>query len=218
MRVSKQRGFTLLELLISLTIIAVMMTIIFGALRTGVRAWEKGEKSVESQQRCRIVLSMIQRQLSAISLFDLQGLKNKPFYLKGDELRLQFLSGVSLVPANEFGMVYVQYRILRDGERQRVMFYEKNMALLSKEMNPDDIPESDFYPLFSDVYDFRFEYLQALPAKDALNPEFEWLPVWEPEEQPEFPLAVRIVFQETADSLPFYTVVPVKREMKERKD
>ncbi|HEX7533874.1 MAG TPA: prepilin-type N-terminal cleavage/methylation domain-containing protein [Syntrophales bacterium] len=37
------RGFTLLELLIALTITAMIVAIIFGALRIGIRAWEKGE-------------------------------------------------------------------------------------------------------------------------------------------------------------------------------
>jgi len=44
-------GFTLLELLISMTILAMIVVIIFGAFRVGIRAWEKGEKDLGVRQR-----------------------------------------------------------------------------------------------------------------------------------------------------------------------
>ena len=59
------KGFTLLELLISLTIIGLILVIIFGALRIGVRAWEKGERDVESHQRRRVVLGLVKRQFAS---------------------------------------------------------------------------------------------------------------------------------------------------------
>ena len=59
------KGFTLLELLISLTILGVIVVIIFGAFRIGIRAWEKGEKDVESRQRQRIVLDLSKQQLAS---------------------------------------------------------------------------------------------------------------------------------------------------------
>ena len=39
-----KKGFTLLELMLSLAIMGLVLLIIFGALRVGTRAWEKGEK------------------------------------------------------------------------------------------------------------------------------------------------------------------------------
>ena len=67
------RGFTLLELLISLTIVALIVVIIFGALRIGIRAWEKGEKDVDVRQRQRIVLDLIKRQLASTCVSDVWG-------------------------------------------------------------------------------------------------------------------------------------------------
>ena len=58
-------GFTLLELILSLTILSVVLLLIFGALRVGTRAWEKGEKDVEIQQRRRAVLDLIQKQIAS---------------------------------------------------------------------------------------------------------------------------------------------------------
>ena len=46
-------GFTLLELIISLTIIAVIAVMVQNGFRLSVSAWEKGESAVEEQQRYR---------------------------------------------------------------------------------------------------------------------------------------------------------------------
>ncbi|HNT58060.1 MAG TPA: prepilin-type N-terminal cleavage/methylation domain-containing protein, partial [Syntrophales bacterium] len=59
------RGFTLLELLISLTLLSVIAVLVFGALRLGVRAWEKGEATIETRQRERIVMDLLQRQMAS---------------------------------------------------------------------------------------------------------------------------------------------------------
>lgn len=37
----KPDGFTLLELVVSLTILGVIITLIYGGMRIGVRAWER---------------------------------------------------------------------------------------------------------------------------------------------------------------------------------
>src|SRR6185436_4240116 len=48
-----QRGFTLLELLIALAIIAALLAVAFGGLRVGMAAWRQGEERVESHQHAR---------------------------------------------------------------------------------------------------------------------------------------------------------------------
>jgi len=65
-------GFTLLELLISLSIVGLILLIVFGALRIGSRAWEKGERDVEAHQRQRIVLGLIKQQLASASLLEIK--------------------------------------------------------------------------------------------------------------------------------------------------
>jgi prepilin-type N-terminal cleavage/methylation domain-containing protein len=37
------RGFTLIELVLALSILAIMITVLFGGLRMGLRAWQQGE-------------------------------------------------------------------------------------------------------------------------------------------------------------------------------
>ena len=44
---TKQAGFTLVELLVAMTIMGLMMTVLFGSLHLSARAWDSGEKRME---------------------------------------------------------------------------------------------------------------------------------------------------------------------------
>ncbi len=94
--------------MIALTITAVIVVIIFGALRIGIRAWEKGEKDVDIRQRQRIVLDLIKRQLASTCVSDVWGKDQQLVPLKGDNKSIEFVSHIPMAPGNRFGMVYVE--------------------------------------------------------------------------------------------------------------
>ncbi|WP_276571839.1 PulJ/GspJ family protein [Desulfonema magnum] len=201
------RGFTLLELLISLTIISVIVVIISGALRIGVRAWEKGEQDIETRQRYRIVLDLMKRQLTSICLRKMTDKSRQSFFLKGDNKSLGFLSYKHLIPANTFGTVYVRY-IVNPGENEgeHLIFYEKNIVLLAKDADMDNLNEDDFHDLIPELHNIEFEYLK----KQAEG--FEWQPSWEPENDKGIPLAVKIIFKKDALSAPVSVVVRMNQD------
>src|SRR3989337_1653647 len=60
---SRSAGFTLLDLIISITIIGIMVLIIAGATRLGFRSVDAGEKKIESLERMRSSLSLISSQI-----------------------------------------------------------------------------------------------------------------------------------------------------------
>ena len=47
---SCKKGFTLIELIIAITIVSMIMAIILGGMRLSIRAWEVGEGRVEVYQ------------------------------------------------------------------------------------------------------------------------------------------------------------------------
>ncbi len=57
-------GFTLLELLIAITLLALLLTAAYSGLRTGTRAWTTGEKRAEQSEHMRIVSNFLRRQVS----------------------------------------------------------------------------------------------------------------------------------------------------------
>lgn len=62
---SRQSGFTLLEMLIAMTLLALVMAMVFGALRLGARAWEASDTSATNLARLEAVHGFLRRSLAA---------------------------------------------------------------------------------------------------------------------------------------------------------
>jgi general secretion pathway protein J len=60
---ARQRGFTLLELLIAITLLGVLMAALFGALRLGARVWDTGEARLDASARLQVVQNFFRQQL-----------------------------------------------------------------------------------------------------------------------------------------------------------
>jgi general secretion pathway protein J len=63
-RHARARGFTLLELLVAITLLAVLMAALFGALRLGTRVWEAGEARLDAGARIQVVQDFLRRRLA----------------------------------------------------------------------------------------------------------------------------------------------------------
>ena len=61
---TNQRGFTLLELLIAMTLLGLLMLGLFGGLRLGARVWEAGEAQSADRTRIEAVQRFIRTYLS----------------------------------------------------------------------------------------------------------------------------------------------------------
>lgn len=203
-------GFTLLELLISLTIIGLIVVIIFGSLRMGIRAWEKGERDVESQQRKRIVLDLIKHQMSSICMREIKGEDNISFLFRGKDKSMEFVSLVSLVPGNQLGAVYVKYTVVEaekpewdKGEAFR--YYEKNVIFLKEGKDPGNVEEDKYIDLIPVAHNIGFEYM----GQGAAEGPPEWKEEWDPETEKGLPRAIRIAFQEDSGKAPVHVIARI---------
>ncbi len=204
--VSSTSGFTLLELMLSLTILGVVLLIIFGALRIGTRAWEKGEKDVAIHQRERAVLNLMAQQLSSACLYEIK-VGDEPFYFRGSEGEMAFVSRNPIVPGSFTGVVYVKYMIQEtDGEEKMgIMLYEKDAGFL-KEEDLEARPAEDFFSLISGIQDIQFEYLKRTEDKG----ETAWQASWDPSEDEAMPLAVKIVLKQSENTAAIDLIVPIR--------
>jgi prepilin-type N-terminal cleavage/methylation domain-containing protein len=65
-KIRSRGGFTLLEVIIAITILSLIMVIIGSAFRLGIQAWGRGEKETEDGQRLRALSSLLSQQLKSI--------------------------------------------------------------------------------------------------------------------------------------------------------
>src|SRR5262249_39687783 len=86
-------GFTLLELVISLTIFSLVAVIVYGTLNLGARAAERGEVRSTENQRARAALALLARHLKSAYPLSLQGEEGNFVYFFGEPY------GVSLISA-----------------------------------------------------------------------------------------------------------------------
>ena len=213
-------GFTLLELMISLTIVALILVLVFGSLRIGARAWEKGEKDVEIHQRQRVVLDNIKRQIASTCLREIKDEdkkkeEKKRVFFKGDNESIEFISRVPIVPTTQSGMVYVKYVVSEEdtGEKKRLMLYEKDVVFIEKEEDIGDQDEADFFELIPGAESIEFVYLKGPEDKDA---DPEWQDAWDPDSDTGMPLAVKITLQEDEDTSPIYVIARLQAEPRKR--
>jgi general secretion pathway protein J len=204
-------GFTLLELIISLTIIAIIAVMVQNGFKLSVSAWEKGESAVEEQQRYRYVLELMQRQMSSVlvlsSSWEESSVDEEIF--KGDDASLEFSSRISLIPGTQTGIVRVRYRVETEDGGKALSFTENHLIDRLRAISLDE-PEEDWHTLLSDIYDFKFEYLAELPPEGALEDESFWESSWgESEQQKGLPLALRVRIQANEASSPLFLVVPI---------
>lgn len=205
------KGFTLLELIISLTIMAVIVVIVFGAFRIGIKAWEKGERDIEKHQRYRIVLELINRQMASIMFKKVKRSDKEELLLKGDMKSFEFASRVSMKPANEFGIVFVKYSVAEgENEGEGLYAYEKNFVLFDDEFNFDDIDPEEFFVLIPSAHSVSFKYLK--PPEEGLEEEPSWVETWDPGNDQGVPIAVKMTVVEEPEATPFEVIAPIYQE------
>lgn len=200
-------GFTLFELLLSMTIVAVVVALVLGVFRVGHRAWERGDKAIETLQRLRGIGDRIHRQLAATVYLRPMDEDSAREGFVGTERSMRFLSDASLVPGIPRGRVIVRYRVDEsdDGGRQ-FMFHELPVVVADPE--DDDIPpDEEFYRLLHDMNGISFEYLK----RGEENPEAEpkWQTNWDPEIDGILPSAVRVWIRQEPGTLPIGIVTRI---------
>ncbi|MBN1832525.1 MAG: prepilin-type N-terminal cleavage/methylation domain-containing protein [Deltaproteobacteria bacterium] len=211
-RFEASAGFTLLELMISLTIIAVIAVMVQNGFRLSVGAWEKGESAIEDQQRYRYTLDLIQQQVSsALPRPPSEKTGTDPDAdLKGDEASLEFSSRMTLIPGDPSGVVQVKYRVETLEEGKSLWFTERGLVDQLRTSSQDEPGEEDWHILLSDIQDFAFEYHPPIPPEDVLNELSYWQPSWgEQEGEKGLPLALQVRFQMNEGASPLHLVIPV---------
>lgn len=185
-------GFTLLEMVVTLTILGFILLIIFGAFRLGISAWEKGESSREEYQKVRAVSQLVSRQLKSMVPYKIKTEKAEGDYLafEGRARSLKFVSALSMRAKQPEGFVYAIYEFRDEGnEGGRLVVYEQRV-LIRKNFFEEEPKEESGVPLIEGISDILFEYYQE---EDSLKNRKEgWVEEWNAKEEKELPRAVRM--------------------------
>ncbi len=191
---SNASAFTLVEVMVTLTILGIVVLVTFGVFRMGLSAWEKGESTREGYQTMRIASHRISQQMKSLMPYRVKTEKAEGNFLafEGRPRSLKFISTLSLRTGKPSGFVYVVYEFQEGGTSGgRLLQYEGRVV---NKNFMDEEPSSDGkVSLFEDLADVQFEYYRA--SNPDKNQEEAWVSEWIAKEEKEFPKAMRMTIQ-----------------------
>jgi general secretion pathway protein J len=189
------KGFTLIEVMVTLTVLGFILLIIFGVFRLGLSAWERGELIQEKYQEVRIVSQLVSRQIKSIVPYKIKTPKAEGDYLafEGKSSSLRFVSALPLRAQQPEGFVYVIYDFKEGGqEGGRLVFYEQRA--LNRDFMEENPKEELAVSLLEEVSEVRFEYYQEEDSEK--NQAGGWVTEWNAKEKMELPKALRMTLRQ----------------------
>ncbi len=120
-------GFTLLEILLAMTIMSIITLIVGSVFRLGVNAWEKGEVETGETQKLRVLSGIISQQIKSAYPYRMMIDNKKMIIFEGEPNSLTFVT--ALAGSSFYGFKWVRYRY-EDG----VLYYNEGL-LPDKEMH-----------------------------------------------------------------------------------
>lgn len=115
-----EQGFTLIEVLLAMTLLSVMMTLLFVSLKICAESWEKGEKKIFEVGETAGVVNFFQRHLvMAKPLWNDFTKEERIFSFQGDGQSLQFVSSFP-ASAGRAGLQLFTVRLLNEN-RENVL-------------------------------------------------------------------------------------------------
>ena len=190
------RGFTLLELLISMTLLSLVTLGVYGALGFGANAIERGASRSIENQRVRAALSLIVRKLRSAYPVMLLVDGERLVYFFGDEEELRFVASADRPETG--GLEKVSYFIKENGGERGLWMR------ISAPTLPADLAEEREGSLYleaevlADVDELVWEYFGQRQTEE----EEAWHESWSGEEEPKLPQAVRLSWRAQVSNLP----------------
>lgn len=162
-------GFTLLETVVALTLLAVMLAMLFAGLRAGVRAWDAGSGRGDRADQALLAYAFIRKEITAAFPWRFKDPLAVRIAFKGERERLRF---VSMRPADigGGGLAFVSFELEppRGGDKVGRLTMRRTLAA-SEHRDFGPVEEAEKFTLLDGVSQARFEYFgsendTALPA------------------------------------------------------
>jgi len=181
---ANSKGFTLIEVILALTIFALMGGILYGAFALGQSAVEKSEANSTRNQKQRAIADLLGSYVR--SSFPYRESPQDPsVFFDGDSDELRFVSAYSQgLGGRGMAIIHISQEDNRQG-RSMVKVEETTPVRISADAGSG---MSHHIVLQDDVKDFRLAYL------DPQSEDDKWEERWDGKERRMLPRAVRLSF------------------------
>jgi general secretion pathway protein J len=172
-RRSSSAGFTLLELLIAITLLGLLTAAMFGGLRFGARAWERSEERLDDSARLHVVQNFLRDRLAQaypLSADDETGPLRLAFEGDGDTLRF-----VTLMPEH-LGTGFAEFVLAvtdQSGERDLIVRWRRFDYPAGTSGSIEEEPQIKI--LLDRIEALEFAYYGALGRGERPTWQEQWL-------------------------------------------
>jgi len=190
-KAKRNLGFTLLELIVTLTILGFVLVMVLGLLRLGSGSWERGEAKAHHYQKQRIVFNLLSQQVKSSFPYKIKAQKAEGDYIAflGERDSLRFVSTFSVTAKRPEGLVFVIYRVEEGKDAEKILkVFEKRV--LNKDFMEETPEEEKFLTLLEGLSEFGFEYFQEGEEEEEVG---EWAESWDGKDKRELPRQMRMV-------------------------
>ncbi|MDX8390190.1 MAG: prepilin-type N-terminal cleavage/methylation domain-containing protein [Mariprofundaceae bacterium] len=192
---SRQRGFTLIEIMISLALVGMIMLLVFAGLRMGSRSWNAVEGSIEDLSDMRSVLAFMKRGVGNAYPLYLKHATDKALIFSGDRQSLLFVT--ELANMRGMGGYYIVSVDREDSQlRLRIAAYGAGIKSLN------DVDFLDAHRFSDDIDALHFSYF----GKKENHDEERWHHTWE--KQSYFPQLVKMKVAQAGVNWPEFIMRP----------
>jgi len=183
---SRHRGFTLLELMIALLLMAGIATILYGSRALAARSWDGGEAKVDQVSDMRSSLSYLRTQLAEQYPQRLWKSPELPLLFAGERDELRYAAVLPERVAGG-GVYYFRLAVVRAGDKSQLV-QERMIPDLSQLQEPE-FRDPERSVLADDIAELKIGYY----GRDANAAELD-VPTWRDrwEDKQRLPLLVRV--------------------------
>lgn len=169
-------GFTLLEVLISLTILALIFVAVLGAIQVGSKSWESGEQRAEENLRNRALYDTLARELTMLYPLRVKDQDKEVIVFRGSSDSLTFATLPQSYGAEPFSHMIrmVTYAV----EPGRGLVATESYPMLGPGTAPGS-QEERAKPFDERVSEVRFRYLVPEGKPEERLPPV-WRELWDP--------------------------------------
>lgn len=208
-------GFTLLEMLIAVTLVALMAVSLWAVFGISIRSWARGTEFIDTNQRHRSILDMVQKQIaSAFGVYaqtETQPGFQPDLYFSGKEDSLGFVSLNSLRFQDSPGLTLVIYEVAPDSNGG-FSLVEKEAPYLGEISDQEAAAsQSAPAPVFENLSSCTFKYLDEGEDENSSA----WVNEWDGAQMGRMPKAVSISMISRGpkgQALSRHMIVPIQAE------
>jgi general secretion pathway protein J len=168
------RGFTLIELMVALVLLALISSVLYGSLSLSATSWDKGEAKAEQATDMRQTGEFLRQALTAEHPLRLHKALDQPLYFAGASDSLAFAAATPGRVGG--GIYYFRIALAPNGESSRLLL-SRTIPDYSA-LKPPSFDAADASVLADGIAQLKFSYFGRDPdAADVVDPT--WRDHWD---------------------------------------